>query len=133
MFPKENFIIPFLQLIKAFEVVRKDRPRMTGTSALGLATKLYFQNNKYTENMNSPILIKISLTTPLGALVERLTNWRIVLVDFNSPNPSFSCIEYGSKLTLAFKSNNALWMVQCPISIDMVGQPGSFMRSWDMM
>jgi len=30
MFPKDNLSIPFLQLIKAFEVARKGRPRMTG-------------------------------------------------------------------------------------------------------
>jgi hypothetical protein len=30
MFPKDNFISPFLQLINALEVVRNGHPRITG-------------------------------------------------------------------------------------------------------
>ena len=59
---------------------------------------------------------------PLGVLVKRSANWRIVLVGFNSPNPNFSFIQYGSKLTLAPKSNKALWIVWSPRTIEMVGQ-----------
>ena len=44
---------------------------------------------------------------------------------FNSPNRSFSYTEYGSRLKLALKSNNALWIVWSLIIMEIVGQPGS--------
>jgi len=109
MFPKDSFSIPFLQLIRAFEVVRKGQPRMTDICASQLVIDPVYRTTKSTGYMNSPTLIKTSSTKPLGALVERSVNWKIILVGFNSPNPSFSYTEYGSKLTLAPKSNNAGW------------------------
>ena len=71
MFPKDNFSIPFLQLIKAFEVARKGGLRMTGIRASGIAIDLISRATKSTGYMNAPTLIKTSSTKPLGALVER--------------------------------------------------------------
>jgi hypothetical protein len=34
IFPKDNFITPFLQLIKALDVARKGLPKMIGIGAL---------------------------------------------------------------------------------------------------
>jgi len=72
---------------------------------------LVFKMTKSMENMISPTLIRTFSTTLVGVLVEQSTNWRIVLMGFNSPNPNLSHTEYESELTLASRSNNALWMV----------------------
>ena len=38
MFPKDSFKIPFLQLIRAFEVARNGRPKITGICAFEFET-----------------------------------------------------------------------------------------------
>ena len=48
-----------------------------------------------------------------------------MLVDFSSPKPNCLYIEYGSRLTLAPRSNSALSMQVPPMLIEMVGDPGS--------
>ena len=48
-----------------------------------------------------------------------------MLVGFNSPKPNCLYTKYGSKLTLAPKSSNALSMQVPPMLTEMVGDPGS--------
>jgi len=48
MFLKDNFSIQFLQLIKALEIARKSRPRMTGIWVSELATYLVSRTKKST-------------------------------------------------------------------------------------
>ena len=48
-----------------------------------------------------------------------------MLVGFLSPKPNFLYIEYGSRLTLALRSNSALSMQVPPMLTEMVEDPGS--------
>ena len=48
-----------------------------------------------------------------------------MLVGFSSPNPSCLYTEYGSRLTLAPKSNSALSIQVPPMLTEIVGVPGS--------
>ena len=48
-----------------------------------------------------------------------------MLVGFSSPKPNYLYTEYGSRLTLAPKSNSALSMQIPPMLTEMVGDPGS--------
>ena len=50
----------------------------------------------------------------------------MILVGFSSLKPSCLYIEYGSRLTLAPKSSNALSMQVPPMLTEMVGDLGSF-------
>ena len=47
MFPKDNFINPFLQLINALEVARNGRPKITGIE-LHASTGYVFKTTKST-------------------------------------------------------------------------------------
>ena len=49
-----------------------------------------------------------------------------MLVGFRSPKPNCLYIVYGSRLTLAPRSSNALSMHVPPMLTEMVGDPGSF-------
>jgi len=46
MFLKDNFIVPFLYLIRAFEVARKRLTKNDGYLGLKVTSALYLQNDK---------------------------------------------------------------------------------------
>ena len=48
-----------------------------------------------------------------------------MLVGLSSPKPNYLYTEYGSRFTLAPKSNSALSMQVPPMLTDIVGDPGS--------
>ena len=48
-----------------------------------------------------------------------------MLVGLSSPKPNYLYTEYGSRFTLAPKSNSALSMQFPPMLTDIVGDPGS--------
>ena len=123
--PKDNFISLFLQLMRALDVARNGRPKITGIWPLGLATGSVSKIIKYIGKTKSPTLIKTSSIIPLGTFMDRSANCNLTFVGFSSPKPNCSYTEYGNKFTLAPKSSNACSIFVSPMMQGIVGHPGS--------
>jgi len=76
---------------------------------------------KFTGRMNSPTLMSMTSTFPLEILTDLSANWRVTLVDLNSPALSYLLTKYRSKFTLAPKSRNVLSMIVFLIVHEIVG------------
>ena len=75
---------PYLQLMMALEVIRNGRIRMIDISFSELITTSVSNITNSTGNMNSPTLISISLTIPLGIL-ETTSQLKDYLCRFELP------------------------------------------------
>ena len=62
---------------------------------------------------------------PLEIFTDQSAKDRVMLVGLSSPKPNCLYTEYGSRFTLAPKSNSALSMQVPPMLTDIVGDPGS--------
>jgi hypothetical protein len=69
MFPKDNFITPFLQLINALEVARNERPKIT-LIELHVSTGYVSKTIKSTGKMNLSTCTNTSSTIPLGTFTD---------------------------------------------------------------
>jgi len=75
--------------------------------------------------MNSPTCIRTSVISPLEIFTERSANCIVTQVRRRSPNQSYWYMKKESKLILAPRSNNAQFIMVCPMMHEMVGLPGS--------
>ena len=80
MFPKDNFITPFLQLINALEVARNGRPKITGIE-LHASTGCVSNTIKSTGKMNLSTCTNTSSTIPLGTFTDLSTSKRVTEVE----------------------------------------------------
>ena len=69
MFPNDNFINPFLQLINALKVARNKRPKITEIE-LHASTGYVSKTTKSTGQMNLSTCTNTSLTIPQGTLTD---------------------------------------------------------------
>ena len=89
MLPKTRVIIPFCILIVTSIVAKNGRPKITGICELTLCTCSVYRTTNSTWNTNKSIWTRKSSRIPLGYLIERLANYSVILVGFNSPNPNY--------------------------------------------
>jgi hypothetical protein len=76
-------------LMHALAMAKKGRPPMTGIRFLGLGTGLVSSTMKSTGKKNLSTLMMASSTIPQGFLIDQSASFRIIVVRFNSPRPSY--------------------------------------------
>ena len=80
IFPKDNFIRPFRQLISALAVAKNGLPKMTGICPLGFATGSVSKIIKSTGKIKFSTFIRTSSTIPLGILRDLSANCNVIPV-----------------------------------------------------
>ena len=70
--------------------------------------------------------IKTSSIVPFGILIDLSARDSVMEVGFSSPKPSCFYMEYGSRFTLAPKSNSVFSTLMPPILTEIVGHPGPY-------
>ena len=88
MLPKDKFINPFLQFIKALAVAKNGRPKITEIYLHLLAIGSVSRTIKSTGYMNLLTWTNTSSIIPFGTLIDLLASKRVVEVGLNSPRLS---------------------------------------------
>ena len=84
MLPKDNFINPFVQLIKELAVAKNDRPNIKGIFLHSLTIGSVSKIIKSTGYMNLSTWTNTSSIISFGTLINLSTSKRVVEVGFNS-------------------------------------------------
>ena len=88
MLPKDKFINPFMQLIKALAVAKNGRLNIIGICLHLLAIGSASKKIKSTRYMNLWTWTNTSSIIPFGTLIDLSASKRVVEVGFNSPRLS---------------------------------------------